>query len=46
MDGVLLADQNEGPLLEAYAQLQQALEGKGLVIAPQKIQCEPAYKYL
>lgn len=46
MDAILLADKNEGPLLQAYARLQQALEGKGLVIAPEKIQCRPAYKYL
>lgn len=46
MDDILIAHTQEGVLLAAYAELQQGLTAKGLVIAPEKVQRQAPYEYL
>lgn len=46
MDDILLAAKAEEPLKKAYVKLVKLLEGKGLFIAPEKVQKETIIHYL
>lgn len=45
IDDILIAHSEEGQLLAAFAELQQALRKAGLVIAPEKVQRTEPYAY-
>ena len=45
-DDVLLVGKDPQDLLLCYRDVQQALAGKGLQIAPEKVQTQDPYNYL